>query len=252
MELSNLEKQIESKEGHDIQVTVYLMRHPHKDSYEGSLSSKGIEDAKKLKKAFDRFKKLYKTDTLEVAHSGHERSHKTAEILSATENAQENSEFEGEIREGLAFIGSDEFEEKYAKLTKDNNGDESAGVQMIIDTGDKRHDPESLSSIEMSQKIAQELFKIVEQTKNYKSGTKKPIALISHSGVIENFLVDLLKERNKENSLEAIGGPLDFLEDLRLYINRKNQDEVEIKFKFRNREGSLSEEELKQLAGFTD
>jgi|GEM_PF-2430974 len=233
----------EKKEGYDVSATVYLMRHPHKDSYEGDVSSRGVEDTEKLKLLMDRYQKIYKTDDLEVSHSGHKRPLKAAQIL------LDNKEGQNNVREGLAIRCSEHLEEEYKKLVKQNNGDESAAAQMFINTGDKRFDSESLSSSEISQKIAQELLDIVEQTKNYKFGTKKPIILISHSGVVENFLVDLLKKRQEEHSLEAIGGRLDFLEDMRLYINRRSPEEVSLRYRFRDWQGELSEEELRQLAG---
>jgi broad specificity phosphatase PhoE len=238
----------EKKEGYDVSATVYLMRHPHKDSYEGDVSNQGIEDTEKLKLLFDRYQKIYKTDDLEVSHSGHKRPLKAAQILSGLP-ADNNEESKNGVRESLAFIGSEKLEEKYKEIVDKNNGDESEAAQMLIDTGDKRFDEESLSSVEISQRIAQELLDIVEQTKTYKSGTKKPIILISHSGVVENFLVDLLKKRPEEHSLEAIGGRLDFLEDMRLYINRCSPEEVSLRYRFRDWQGELSEADLRKLAG---
>lgn len=236
---------VEKKEGYDVSATVYLMRHPHKGTFDGDISPKGEEDAEKLRILFNRYQKRYETDELEVSHSGHKRPRQAAQILTKSDQGV----LENNIREGLAFIGSDEFDKEYQKLTEQNNGDESTAVQMVIDTGDKRFDPESLSSVEISQKVAQELLDIVEQTKTYKSGTKKPIVLISHTGLIENFLVDLLDKRSVKESLKAIGGNLDFLEDLRLYVNRRSPSEVVIKYRFRDWQGEISEEKLRQLAG---
>ncbi len=236
---------VEKKEGYDVSATVYLMRHPHKETFDGDISPKGEEDTEKLRILFDRYQKMYETGELEVSHSGHKRPRQAAQVLIKAGPG----DLENNIRPGLAFIGSDEFDKKYQELTEQNKGDESAAVQMVIDTGDKRFDSESLSSVEISQKVAQELLAIVEQTKTYKSGTRKPIVLISHTGLIENFLVDLLEKRSAEESLKAIGGNLDFLEDLRLYINRRSPTEVSLKYRFRDVQSELSEEKLRQLAG---
>lgn len=235
----------EKKEGYDVSATVYLMRHPHKELYDGEISPRGAEDAEKLKLLFNRYQERYGTADLEVGHSGHKRPRQAAQILTASSEA----DVAGNVREGLAFIGSADFESRYRELTEQNQGDESASVQMVIDTGNKRYDSESLSSVEISRNIARELLAIVDQTKKYKSGTKQPIVELSHSGVIENFLVDLLDKRQAEHSLEAIGGQLDFLEDLRLYINRRSPNEVALKYRFRQWQGELSEAKLQELAG---
>ena len=245
------ENVFETREGCDVNVTVYLMRHAHKSSYKGDISEQGINDAKKLKGKFERLAGIYKTSPLGVAHSGHKRPRKTAELLTRNdvgpEASPEAKEFVGEVREGLKDVSSQAFDDAYQKLV--TTGDESAGVQMVIDTGNKRFDEESASSVERSQSVAQELLRIVEQTKKYEAGTKKPIVVISHSSVVENFLVDLLGKRGNKESLKEMGGGLKFLEEVRLYINRKSPQEVELRYRFRDFEGSLTEQKLRQLAG---
>jgi len=244
----------ENKEGYDVGVTVYLMRHAHKNSYGGDLSPQGEADARSLGKKFERLTEIYKTSPLEAAHSGHKRPRRTAELLiqpESTEVPEGDVRFSGEVREALKDTSSQVLDKAYEELLKGHVEDESAGLQMIIDTGNKRFDAESPSSIEISQKVAGELLRIVDETKGYPSGTKKPITLISHSSVVENFLVDLLDIRKEENSITKMGGGLKFLEDFRLYINRKSPEEVELRYRFREFEGSLTEERLRQLAGKT-
>ncbi len=252
MYTEKFEQILEKREGCDINVTVYLMRHPHKESYTGDISPQGVKDAEELKRLFNRAQKIFNTDSRELRHSGQKRARRAAMILSPEDDGQNKLRgklnVQEDVREGLWFTGSDEFEKKYKELTKVNQGNEAAAVQMTINTGDQRYDPETLSSAEISRNVAKELLEIVEETKNYEFGTKKPILLISHSGVIENFLVDLLGKREEKSSLSAIGGPLDFLEDLRLYIHRKTPTEASLKYRFRKWQGELTEKKLKQLA----
>ena len=245
----------ENKEGCDVGVTVYLMRHAHKDSYKGELSHEGETYTRELGQKFERLTGIYKTAPLEVAHSGHKRPRRTAELLiqpDSTEATQGDVRLSGEVREALKDMSSEALDKAYYELLKGNVEDESAGLQMVIDTGDTRFDAESPSSVEISQKVAGELLRIVDETKQYPSGTKKPITLISHSSVIENFLVDLLDIRKEKNSVRVLGGGLKFLEDFRLYVHRKSPEEVELHYRFREFEGALTEERLRQLAGKAD
>ena len=93
-----------------------------------------------LKKKFGKFTGIYKTLPLEVAHSGHKRTRKTAELLTDS-NERETTDvdvrFSGEVRDSLKEVSSKALDEVYEKLVV--TGDESAGVQMIIDTGNKRY-----------------------------------------------------------------------------------------------------------------
>jgi len=242
----------EKKEGYDVGVTVYLMRHARKATYKGELSPEGEADAKELGGKLDRLTKMYKTAPLEAAHSGHKRPHRTAELLldpEETELPEGDERFSGEVREGLKDMCSPALDAEYERLLKGEVENESAALQMLIDTGTTRYDAESPSSVEISQKVARELLRIVDETKGYPSGTKKPITLVSHSSVVENFLVDLLDIRKEEKSVLRMGGGLKFLEDMRLYINRKSPEEVELRYRFREFEGSLTEERLRELAG---
>ena len=167
----------------------------------------------------------------------------------STEVPEVDVRFSGEVREALKDMSSVALDKAYEELLKGSVEDESVGLQMVIDTGNKRFDAESPSSVEISQKVAGELLRIVDETKGYPAGTKKPITLVSHSSVVENFLVDLLDIRKEEKSVAKMGGGLKFLEDMRLYINRKSPDEVALSYRFREFEGTVTEEKLRQLAG---
>ena len=242
----------EKREGYDVGVTVYLMRHARKATYKGELSPEGEVDAKELGGKFQRLTAMYKTSRLEAAHSGHKRPRRTAELLLDPDEAEVpagDERFSGEVREGLKDMSSPALDAAYEQLLKGEVENESAALQMLIDTGNARFDAESPSSVEISQKVAGELLRIVDETKGYPSGTKKPITLVSHSSVVENFLVDLLDIRKEEKSVAKMGGGLKFLEDMRLYINRKSPDEVALSYRFREFEGTVTEEKLRQLAG---
>jgi hypothetical protein len=73
--------------------------------------------------------------------------------------------------------------------------------------------------------------------------------MVSHSGVIENFIVDILKEERKD-FIKKIWGQLNFLEGVKLIINRKDKNNVEIQLSFRDYNLNITKEDLENIANW--
>lgn len=235
-------RQIENKEkfGENIEMVIDLIRHAEKGSLEGGLTKKGENEAreygKKLRKEFP------KTSGIKIYHSGVERAQKTGELIKGEDK------FKLRQRKSLTLIGklSSEFGKKLVKLVNKQTGDETEVIQALIDTGAEKPDKASISSRELSQDMAVQLLSLIRMSKKFKENARVNVVLASHSGVIEHFLVDIL---NKERKffLEEIGGPLKFLEGIRLIINRQDKESVAIKLKFRDYELDINEEDLESV-----
>jgi broad specificity phosphatase PhoE len=83
-------------------------------------------------------------------------------------------------------------------LIDTETGDESAAIQAIVDSNDTRIDPETISSQEISQRIANKILELINISERFKTNSKVNVVMVSHSGVIENFIVDILKEERKD------------------------------------------------------
>lgn len=250
---------IEQKEkGSDVNVLVLFTRHAEKDSHGGDITKKGQIDSQEKGRAFGRLESIKKYQTEGLTHSGHKRTAGTAFLIKNPEYDLNNFESlsldekmkAGEILDSSIDRYSDEADKKYAELANGNYSTETEAVEYFINLKDKRYDEETLSSIEMSSLVTKDLLNIIEKTKTMPSHSKKIITNVVHSGIFEHFLIDLLKKRNEEKPLESIGGPLNFLgkDDFRIYIERKDLENVTIKFRFRDKKYySISEHELREM-----
>lgn len=231
-------EQFESREkyGENIEMIIDLIRHAEKSDLEGGLTEKGKEEAKKygekLKTEFPE------SAGVKVYHSGVERAEKTGSLLKGESNFIERQ------RESLSLIGklSKEQGERLIALVNKQTGDETEAIQSLINTRDKK----TASSKELSCEIAEQILTLVKMTSKFKENSKVNVALISHSGVIEHFLVDILK-KTRENFLKEIGGVVNFLEGIRIVVQRQNKETVKIFLKFRDYEFEINEQDLEKI-----
>ncbi len=239
------ENNIENKEnGYKIVHTIRVIRHPEKGSYEGGLTEKGQEDARNMGGLYSRWKNIFgeKVKMGEIVHSGHKRPQLAAELIKEKFEAGSKDEIVP-LREDIrvAATGSQAFDDAYkeaianSKTTGESESDfsnEEAGVQLVVDTDNIPFDAESPSSRDMSRSIAQSLLDLVEKTKFFESNKSYRSIVLSHSGILENFIVDMLKMRGEKNSVSKIGGALNFLEGFELKVIEDTPDDIQIKIRF--------------------
>jgi len=266
MEQIPVNKIEKKKFGENVEVHILFSRHAEKGSHSGGITEKGMADAQELGKKLERLSTMKSFDIEDATHSDHKRTNRTAylvnnpdlDISSIGEYGTVETELDRNILNSSVDRYSEKADEKYAELANGDFANEGAAVEYFMQLKDKRYDPETPSSVEMSQDVATDILSILESTKDMESGSKKFIPNIVHSGIFEHFLVDLLKKRGEEKMLESIGGSLNFLgfDDFRMYVKRKNDSESSIQFRFREREENgamkyvdISEEELIELSG---
>lgn len=232
----------ESKEnyGKNVIMVIDLIRHAEKISLDGGLTKKGKREAKKYGKNLKQ--EFPGTAGIKVYHSEVERAAETGELIG------DKGPFKKSEKKSLTLTGkiSDEYIDELLKLINEQTGDESEAIQAFIDTGSKRPDEETHSSKEISQDIAEQLFTLIQMTKKFKENSMVNIALVSHGGVIEHFLVDILKKERKD-FLKEVGGPLKFLEGARILVNRQDKDNVKIQFQFRDHQFEITSEDLENI-----
>ena len=224
----------ENKEGfgHNVTVEIDLMRHAEKASIDGPITEKGRQEAAEFGK--DKNLKVYHSDALRAVQTG-------------TEVARD-SLYTARARNELAFKHkmSTEYVQKYAEITKQNEGDESAAVQIYLDTDEDRPDETTWSSREVSEGLASTLQHFVDVSARLYNGSRSHIALISHSGQIEHVLVDLFGE-DRSGFIEKIGGGLRFLEGAKFTIARDSAGGLTIKLEFRGRSKEIDPKLLEAL-----
>ncbi len=236
--IKNIEKQEEF--GSNVQMIVDLIRHGEKDS-KGLLTKKGRAEAEKFGEEIRKNEpdssgiKNYSSDV--------PRAMETGKAIVGDDN-----NFKQRRRESLSFTGksSEKFKEKFISLVNKESKDETLAVQAIIDSNDEKVDPETISSKEISQEVAKQILTLIKMTERLKKGSKVNVVMTSHSGWIENFLVDILKE-DRRGFMKKIGGQLDFLEGPKITIDRKNKENVLISLTFRNYNIKISEDDLNKI-----
>ncbi|MBU0722870.1 histidine phosphatase family protein [Patescibacteria group bacterium] len=240
--MEKIEGQFESREkyGENIEMIIDLIRHAEKSDLEGGLTEKGKEEAKKYGEKIRT--EFPESAGVKVYHSGVKRAEETGKLLKG------ESKFIERQREPLTLIGklSKEQGEKLIALVNKQTCDETEAIQALIDTGDKKLDKETASSKELSRGIAEQILTLVKMTGKFKENSKVNVALISHSGVIEHFLVDILK-KPRENFLKEIKGAVDFLEGAHITVQRQDKETVKILFQFRDYEFEINEQDLEKI-----
>lgn len=248
--LVNLEQK--EKYGENVEINVYLLRHAEKQSGtdlvntvgpEAVLSEQGVKDAeefgKELKIKHPEFRGV------KIYHSGVDRAKTTGDII-----AGENPAYSSRERDSLVLKGKitqDAFN-KIVEDAKTEGGNEATMIQKLLDANEIPLDEKSMTSRKIGRIVASNIFRMVEMSKKLLSDSKVNIVFISHAGMIEHFLVDLLKKERPDFIKGYLAGGLEYLEGPEFSIKR-NKEKISIQVRFRDEDFSISEDELKTLAG---
>ena len=242
---SDMTEHVESnlEYGTNITMTIDLIRHAEKDK-EGQLTEK------------------WKKDSVEfgnILKENNPDSSGTIVYISDVDRAQGTGEWIGWVDTklkkrttnvlSLTWQISKRVSDNLKMLIDTETGDESAAIQAIVDSNDTRIDPETISSQEISQRIANKILELINISERFKTNSKVNVVMVSHSGVIENFIVDILKEERK-HFIKKIWGQLNFLEGVKLIINRKDKNNVEIQLSFRDYNLNITKEDLENIANW--
>ena len=241
------------KYGRNVEVNVFLLRHAEKTSSRNlseavgpatALSDKGIMDAENFGRELkDKHPEL---QHIKVYHSGVNRAETTGRLI-----AGEDSIYSPRKRKSLALEGKitqDAFNILTAEA-KAEGGSEATMIQKLLDANETPLDDRSMTSTEIGQIVASNILRMVEMSRKFLSNSKANIVFISHAGVIEHFLVDLLKAERQNFIADKLSGGLEYLEGPEISIKRKDKDQVSLNVKFRDYDFSISEDELRKLSG---
>lgn len=257
--IENKTNNIESREesySHNVEMTVSLIRHAKKTGIDGMSTDIGLEGAKKygdeLRGA--KTKIYYGGQQSKGKDFGQEEKFIIPNAIERTKSTAEaiadgaNSPYKNRARENLSITGKISNEE-YDRIVEAINqaGNEDDGVQLMIDTGNERPDESSYSSKEFSKDIARQFLHFCEMSARLKNESKVNIVLISHSGVIEHFILDLFR-KNRPGFINAMGGGVNFLEGVQMKIHRVDKNLVNLDFSFRDEIITINESELEHLA----
>lgn len=230
--------------GENITVTIDLIRHAEKAGANAPLTTQGELDAAEYGSNFNR--EFPDSSGVKIYHSGMTRAEQTAEHI------KEGAVSPYAIRKQPALMVHGEFSEQFMRDYESrvtDAGDEAPAVQWYLDSNENRPDAETVSSREASEIIAREINHLVDLSARLKNSSQVHIVLVSHSGVVENFLVDALADGQREGFIQEVGGGLKYLEGARLIINRTDKNNAQVVLRFRDQEVSLSAERLKEIAG---
>ena len=230
-----LEKSINSQEkqerrGHNVRIELDLIRHAQKTSFDGPITPEG----RKMAEKFGNDKEV------KVFHSSSLRARQTAEAIS------KDSLYVPRERKELAGEFSAEFLQEYGRVTAENNGDESKALQLYLDSDDKRPDEKTLSSREISGQLAKSLKHFVDVSERLNDNSQVNIVLVSHSGMIEHLLADLLAE-DRPGFVDKIGGGLKPLEGAKFIISRDSNGQAHLTLEFRGQHKEIDPQFLENL-----
>jgi len=243
------------KYGENVLISTKFIRHAEKGSFNGGLTPKGVGDAKAYGQAMEVHK-----DGIKGYFTPIERSQHTLDNIIGEVDAEKK--FNSRLRYNLTYnladkiLFSDEAMKKYAKVTEENGGDETAALQWYLDFGDKRPDKGTISPKESAARFAKLVERYVKMSKKLKSGSAIDLIHVSHSGSIEPFLKELIGNAiDKEpinpegnNFLEKLGGLINYLEGFGVDVKRSSKDSVELELEFRGRKYVITEKEIEDLA----
>lgn len=156
------------------------------------------------------------------------RNQQTAEEIALASN----SSYKPRVRPRLRVDGPDEWYEKYKKLI-DHQGqyDETRPVQKLqFDIGRENRPMAGMpSSMEISAQLASELLHFLELSKRLKANSEVEIDLVTHTGLMEHLMIDLL-DGDSDTFLSEIGGGMRYLEGPKIEIHRVDAKTTEITF----------------------
>lgn len=220
--------------GKNVTLRLHLMRHGEKSGFSGELTEAGREAARAHGEG--RVVKPY--------HSGVHRNQQTAEEI--VKGAK--SSYKPRMRPLLRVDGPDEWYKEYIKLINhEGQYDETRPVQELqFDIGRENRPMAGMpSSMEISAQLAGELLHFLELSKRLKVNSEVEIDLISHTGLMEHLIIDLV-DGDPDTFLDEIGGGMRYLEGPEIVIHRIDADATEITFRL-DRKLTQSDGTLKEV-----
>lgn len=260
-------EQVEGKEffGKDIEIHAYFVRHGEKkhssNSFETSLSEKGQKKSEKYGENLENQRiKAYSSDT--------ERTKETAG--KTIKGSPANKKIGPEIRKELGVKYSDEYakkelaekmkilgenyndlpeEEKKERLYKHN----TESINRYLSYGDKKPDQETDSPVELAAMLTKRVDIYLRQAERLKNGSKDDIVNVTHDYSISAFLKEVMIREVQEkkirgfNSVEEIGGPIDYNEGFEISIKTDSEGKKSVGMDFRGKNYEIDMHRLEEL-----
>lgn len=254
------QKIFESKEnGRNVHIRAKFIRHGEKNSFDGGLTDKGVENAKEYGREFKPLR-----DGVKGFHSQIKRSKDTLENI--TQEIDVEKKYKSRQRNDLLLNDPDEMLwsedslRKYKELVNENTGDENAALDWYLSYGEQRPDPNTVSPREVATRLANLVEKYVRMVSKLKNGSSVDFVHVSHSGTIEPFLQQVIGNEIEQNPinpegktfLEKMGGMINFLEEFEVDIKTNENDDVAVELTFRGHKFLISPEKLKEIANYNE
>ena len=205
--------------GKNVTLHLQLIRHGEKDGFSGQLTEEGRKAARAHGEG--RVVKPY--------HSGVHRNQQTAEEIAIGSS----SSYKPRMRPQLRVDGPAAWYQEYTKLINhEGQYDETRPMQNLqFDIGRENRPMAGMpSSVEISAQLAGELLHFLELSKRLNANSEVEIDLISHAGLMEHLIIDLL-DGDSDTFFDEIGGGMRYLEGPKIEIHRINADTTEITFR---------------------
>ncbi len=243
----NLHSTEKISHGEDVEITVSLRRHAEKKqgSTLAETTSADMPLSQAGKEASDSLgEEVNAKGNAKVYYSPAGRTEETGKRIAAGQRDTPDIRlYHPRPRSTLHFrtYSSEEDDRKLAEQLHREGKSETDMVQMMLEMDDL--------SADISRSLAREILHVLDMSKKMRSHARVHMEFISHSGILENFLKDILKKEAADFIEKEMGGNrFNYLEDMKFTIHRINKKEAKIKFSFRGQEVDILENELRNLA----
>lgn len=263
-------KEYKEKFGRDTRLRAIFIRHGEKEisttTAETGLLKKGRKESKKFGKRLEKRKaiKSYSSDT--------ERTEETARLI--VEASLTKKKMRQKVKKELSFCYSEDgdFIRKAMNIKKEtlgknfNNLSKEEKKKRVREAGrrqinyylsfeDRRPDPGTYSPVETAANVARRVDMYMRMPEKLPSGTDVDLINVSHDISLSAFLKEVLvrdiegKQIRGFNTIDEIGGPIEFNEGFEILIKTDNQGKKSVKMSFRNQEYQIDTERLQELVG---
>lgn len=131
----------------------------------------------------------------------------------------------------------------------------AAQIDHYLRFGKERPDPGTDSPEEAAAGLARRVHDCVRMSSRLKSGSTATLLHTTHDFNIVSFLKEVLVTESKDgkrrvgfDSIQDIGGPIDFNDRFMVEVRRKNAKEIFMKIAFRDREYGVDMDRLEELS----
>ena len=256
------------EKGENVTIHAIFIRHGEKkydpNNPETTLTPEG--EIKSLEFGKSRTKK----DMIKPYTSDTPRTRRTAEL--ATESSPMENKGTMRTRKEISFTYDEngQFLLDVMKIKKDilgedfNNLDDEEKqkrlkratikqVDFYLNFKDRRPDPMTYSPVETASGIAKLVDRYIKMSGKLNSGSNVDLVNATHDFNLAAFLKETIVREIEEKkvrgfqSIEEIGGSMDFNENFEIIINRKDQNNISAKISFRGLEYELDMDRIKEL-----